>query len=188
MKNFTRLQTGLDLSAVYDEVMANEHLFVEIPRTLKPWQVGYTHKGLQLLNMRINRMPEGDIQDPKVFKKFSDDLFCHNLPCYNLFPNVKSLIYSLMADIEGTHIGRLASVRLLPGDSILGHIDTGLSSDYYSRYHIILEGVEDNWAQCGDEWVEMKTGEIWTFNHKIWHSFINQSDRPRIYINVDIAL
>ncbi|MFA5875259.1 MAG: aspartyl/asparaginyl beta-hydroxylase domain-containing protein [Candidatus Margulisiibacteriota bacterium] len=192
MKNFRLIQKGLNLAHIYNEVMANENLFVEIPRTIKPWQPGYQHMGLQMINMRVNNVPSDVMDNPESYKRFSDDLFCHDLEAYKLFPETRKLIYALLESVGGSHIGRLAAVRLMPGESIYGHYDTGLSAEYFSRYHIIIEGTNDNWAHCGEkdgieEWLEMKTGEIWSFNHKLWHGFDNRSDKPRMYINVDIA-
>lgn len=187
MKNFKRIAENIQIQEILSETAKNENLFVEIPWTLKPWQLAYTHRGLQIMMLRNNPAPLDVIDDPESYKRYSDELICNDLECYRLFPETRRLVYAVLEAVQGSHIGRLGIAKLPPGGKIHDHIDTGLSSDYYSRYHVMLNGEPDNWANCGNEWVEMLTGECWTFNHHLMHSFENRSESSRIYLNLDIA-
>lgn len=191
MRNFHKIVSNINVCPLAYQVNLNEALFRGVPDTIKPGTPGYTHREAQIISMRETPMPEDMLTNPESYKKASDELFAANKPEYYLLSHAHPIIYGIMAVVGGTHLGRAAIARLLPGKTIYEHYDTGLSSDFYNRYHVILSGEADNWAQCGEgddqEHVEMLEGECWAFNHRKLHSFRNLSSSPRVYLNLDIS-
>lgn len=100
-------------------------------------------------------------------------------------PELKKVALDLMRFIGGTRLGRMVITRLRPGDKITPHADEGPYAAYYSRYHVVLQGLPGSVFHCGDEAVQMLTGEIWWFNHRVEHFVVNNSKDDRIHLIVD---
>lgn len=101
-------------------------------------------------------------------------------------PMAKITAYDLMRLVNGTRLGRMVVTRLAPGDKITPHTDEGPYAEYYSRYHVVLKGLAGSVFTCGDEAVQMLTGEIWWFNHRAEHSVSNNSKDDRVHLIIDI--
>jgi Aspartyl/Asparaginyl beta-hydroxylase len=189
MNNFKKI-CELDIQPLATEIMANANLWVKGRKDIKPWQGGYQHRHIEVLPLKVQNIPKEAQTDPKVFEMASHDIVAHDLPNFALFPETRRFIYRLMEIVGGLHVGRTAFVNLPAGKKIDGHYDTGFSAEYFTRYHVMINGSKSNWMQCGEgddtEWLEMMTGECWTFAHQKWHEFHNRSDQPRIYLNIDI--
>lgn len=101
-------------------------------------------------------------------------------------PGVKPLALDLMRMASGTRLGRVVIAKSEPGTEILPHADEGSYADYYSRYHVVLQGLPGSMFNCGDEQVNMLTGEIWWFDHRVEHSLKNNSRDDRVHLIVDV--
>ena len=87
---------------------------------------------------------------------------------------------------EGYVIGRVLVAMLLPGGVISSHVDEGKYADNHERYHFVLHSNPYCTFICGNEATQMRSGEIWTFNHKIEHQVINaDKENPRVHIIAD---
>lgn len=190
MMNFKKVLDNIDISPMANEIMANDRLWIKARNDIKPWQGGYQHRMIEVLPLRVQNIPKEAQTDPKVYEKCSHDIIAYDRPEFINFPETRRFIYRLMEAVGGLHVGRTAYVNLPSGKSIDGHYDTGYCAEYYTRYHVMINGDRGNWMQCGEgnetEWLEMLTGECWTFSHLKWHSFENRSGTPRIYLNIDI--
>lgn len=101
----------------------------------------------------------------------------------------KDLARTVMNLVEGTRLGRVVITRLEPGKKILPHADVkGAYTNYYTRYHVVLQGLSGSTFTCGDEAVQMKTGDIWWFDAKAEHSVINNSADDRVHMLVDVRI
>lgn len=86
--------------------------------------------------------------------------------------------------------GRVMVVKLKPGGFITPHADEGVYADTFERFHLSLDSLPGNvfYSEtregCG-EFVHMRPGELWWFNHKRSHHVCNMSDLPRLHLIVD---
>lgn len=104
-------------------------------------------------------------------------------------PDVKSEILNVMRVVNGSRLGRVIVTRLEPGKKILPHRDVlGEYSRYYTRYHLVLQGMPGSLFTCGDETVQMLTGELWWFSAQDEHSVINNSKDDRIHMLIDVRI
>ena len=184
-RNFRLLASGINILPLADQVHRHRHMFVDLA------EQGKTHREAHLITVRYPDIPADANTNPEAFQRMSDDLFAKPHPGWHVFSQLKPLLYGLFELVEGTHIGGIGIIRLDPGKKIYPHYDTGLSTDFYSRYHIVIHGPPECWFVCGEgadeERVAMASGEIWSFDSKKLHSVVNESNEPRISVSVDLS-
>ncbi len=109
-------------------------------------------------------------------------------PAWHTLPQLRPIIFGLMNRVSAYELGRVVITKLAPGGRILPHADT--MGDYANdedgaRYHVILQGCPGSLFRAGDETVNMRTGEVWWFNHLAEHEVVNNSSDDRIHLLVD---
>jgi hypothetical protein len=190
LNNFNKVLDGLDITPIAREIEANGNAWQKRRVNFKPWQNGFTHREIELIALRITPIPEDAIDNNESYKQGTDNLIAEDLPVYDFYPHTRAMVYKIMEHVKGGILGRVGLIKLPVSRYVYGHYDTGLSAEFYNRFHVMVQGDKDNWAHCGEgydeEHLEMMTGECWTFNHQKWHSFSNRSNSDRIYLNIDI--
>lgn len=106
-------------------------------------------------------------------------------------PEAKDIVLNLMRYVKAYKLERLIITRIKPGGRILPHADK--DGDYVqapdiARYHVVLQGLPGSLYHCGDETVNMKTGEVYWFNAHEIHSIENNSVDDRIHLLVDVRI
>ena len=111
-------------------------------------------------------------------------------PAWDALPQVRPIVFGLMRQVEAIELGRVLITRLPPGGRIAAHSDaTGAYTDQPGRrYHVVLQGLPGSLFRCGDETVNMRTGEVWLFDHMAEHEVANNSTDDRIHLLVDLLL
>jgi len=104
-------------------------------------------------------------------------------------PGVKAQVLTIMHLVGGVRLGRVIITKLESGKKILPHSDVkGEYSKYYTRYHLVLQGLPGSLFNCGDETVNMRTGELWWFDAAAEHSVINNSADDRVHMLIDVRI
>ncbi len=101
-------------------------------------------------------------------------------------PAARTLIFQLMAKVEGERLGRVMVNKLRPGGRVYPHADTPEHANYWDRYHFVLQSGPGCNFRCGDETVNMKPGQIWWFQNAIEHEVLNNSADDRLHMICDI--
>lgn len=125
-----------------------------------------------------------------VTSALSFDTVMNSMECVDYFPmesikGLREFITSLQQTLGEGEVGRVMFTYLPSGCVIDKHADEGGYAAAHNRYHIVMAAGEGSVFECDGEEVEMKTGEVWTFNHKLIHSVQNNSVEPRIHLVVD---
>lgn len=107
-------------------------------------------------------------------------------PAYALLPEARPIVMGLMTRVGGERLGRVMINKIAPGGQIFPHVDTKAHTDYYSRFHVVLQSQPGVDFRAGDEHVYMATGEAWWFQNAEEHEVINNSADDRIHMIVDI--
>lgn len=107
-------------------------------------------------------------------------------PAYKLLTEARPIIMNLMAYVGGERLGRVMINKIAPGGVIYPHTDTPSHTDYYSRFHVVLQSQPGVVFRAGDEQVYMGTGEVWWFDNAKEHEVFNNSADDRIHMIVDI--
>ena len=188
MRNFYRLAANVNITPLMLAISTKHHLWNEY--TLRTQAIiernGETietpHREIDDIWLRMNSMENCTDRRESV-----------NYPALAELPEARKLINAVMADVSGERIGRCMISRLAPGMRIYPHVDIGddLSiyydnEAYYSRFHVVLQGLPGSLFYCGDESVNMKTGEVWWFDNTVEHEVVNNSADDRIHMVIDI--
>lgn len=121
--------------------------------------------------------------------KDGDDLEAIDSPLMNKLLGVKEDLLNIMRVVNGSRLGRVVITRLEAGKKILPHADIkGAYASYYTRYHLVLQGFPGSLFNCGDETVNMLTGELWWFDAAAEHSVINNSRDDRVHMLIDVRI
>lgn len=104
----------------------------------------------------------------------------------NEFPVAKQFVFWLMNAVQGERLGRVMINKVNPGGKIYRHADTPVHAEYWSRFHIVIYAKPGNDFYCGDEMVNMVTGDVYYFRNDLEHEVINNSNDVRIHMVVDI--
>lgn len=176
MRNFLKLAEGIDTTPMLAALARNPDLWDRHPiRTQHP---GTAHADVSDILVFFNDLenPEAIIADRQV-KPF---------PAWDRLPQLRPLIYGLMAQVAGVQLGRVIITRLPPGKTITPHIDGGAPATFYDRYHLSLKSLPGCVFHAGDEAVQMASGSVWWFDNQQVHSVVNNSAEDRITCIVDI--
>lgn len=104
-------------------------------------------------------------------------------------PGGKDLVLNVMRMVNGSRLGRVLITRVAPGGKILPHKDVmGEYAKYYTRYHLVLQGFPGSLFACGDETVQMMTGDLWWFDATAEHSVVNNSQDDRVHMLIDVRV
>lgn len=185
MRNFHKMASGLSMDAI----------MAELTRKPELWnRHGYRKE--------YPGTPHGQVDD--IWLRYSDDgkvADTSNTAAVQNDPgavwhdealelqSVKPLVLNLMRSVEAWTLERLMISRLRPGGQILPHADnTGVyvNQGNIARYHLVLQGLPGSLYRCGDETVQMLTGEVWWFNAWLEHEVINNSVDDRIHLMADV--
>lgn len=184
MRSFLRLGTGLDTNPVLQALFRQPDLW-----------------NRQTFRTQFPNTPHADVDD--IWLRFSDPAKCtetsnvigDDRPIWHdaapHLSEVKPLVLNLMRFANAYQLDRLLITRLRPGARILPHADA--DGDYVQesdrlRYHVVLQGLPGSLYTCGDETVQMLTGETWLFNAREVHSIHNNSAADRIHLLVDVRV
>lgn len=122
-------------------------------------------------------------------KPDGNDLEAADSIVMKLLPKAKGLALNVMQIVGGSRLGRVVITKLEPGKKILPHADVnGAYAKYYTRYHLVLLGLPGSIFTCGDETVNMRTGELYWFDASQVHSLSNNSADDRVHLLVDVRI
>jgi hypothetical protein len=122
----------------------------------------------------------------------ADKRECVTFAAWHALPQVRPLVFGLMARVEGERLGRVMITRLAPGHRIPPHADVGpyaVQYDtvrYYSRFHIVLQADAGSLFRAEDEVTHMAPGTCWWFDNAVEHEVWNDGALDRLHLIIDI--
>lgn len=180
MENFQRLAAGLDVAPLLEALCRQSELWSQIvARQLTP---GSPHRDTETIFLRWSEKLSVDT----VFT----DLKAVDYPAFDKLPEARALVTQVLNTIEADALARVILVKLKPGGVITPHSDEGPYADCYERFHLAVTGNPACWFSVAlsahaAEQVCMQPGELWWFNHKREHVYVNSGDTDRIHLIVD---
>jgi quercetin dioxygenase-like cupin family protein len=107
-------------------------------------------------------------------------------PAAHALPQVRPIVFGLMARVEGERLGGILITRLPPGGRIAPHTDSGWHAGYYEKFYVALQnppGAVFAWEQGA---IHARTGDCWWFRNDLPHWVENHSNVDRIAMIVCI--
>lgn len=195
MKNFLRLAQGVDVMPALMRVTREQHLW-HADTYLRDYPQGpFGEVDSIICRFPPRTVTETQAQAEALLADPSYDQHeCIDLPIYGEVPEVRDLVFTLMARVRGTRLGRVMLNRIQPGGHIFRHADTPAHANYWQRHHIVLQSAPGVVFHAGEEQVYMAPGEVWWFNNGKAHvdgsipehEVINNSAVERIHLIVDV--
>lgn len=175
MRSFELLSSGLDVEPLNEALKRQSGLWDEV--TGRQDYPGSAHKDTKAIFLRWCKGL--DVQSAFT------EIPAFNFPAMGKLTEAHKLINQITSIVGAKELGRILIVSLCSGGVITPHADEGAYADYYERFHIVLKSEPGNIFYCDGEYVEMKIGELWWFNHKEKHHVVNHSETERIHVIVD---
>ena len=191
MRNFYRMAAGMDVMPLMVAINAQPELWNQY--TLRTQTEGTPHREIDDIWLRMNDLEK--CRQARACGEYSDHRESINYPAMKALPQARALIFALMASVQGERLGRCFISRMSPGRRIYPHCDIGDDpavyydyEPYYSRFHIVLQGLPGSLFVAGGETVCMQTGEVWWFDGTATHEVVNNSADDRIHLVCDIRV
>lgn len=191
MKNFYKLVGNIDIVPLMVAINANPQLWNQ--NTLRTQTLGTPHREIDDIWLRMNDLNK--CAQAVESGAYFDHRESINYPAMAQLPQARTIIMALMNTVQGERIGRCMISRMAPGKRIYPHKDIGDdltvyydNEPYYSRFHVVLQGLPGSIFIAGDEQVTMRTGEVWWFDGTQEHEVINNSVDDRIHLVCDIRV
>lgn len=113
-------------------------------------------------------------------------------PAWSKLTQAHGFVYDLARFTEATRIGRVMINRVRPGGRIFRHADTPMHTDYWRRFHLVIQGQPGAVIYCGDgsgdEALQMTTGRLFWFRNDLEHEVRNESSVDRLSMVIDLKV
>ncbi|WP_458763672.1 aspartyl/asparaginyl beta-hydroxylase domain-containing protein [Cupriavidus basilensis] len=127
----------------------------------------------------IRKFPDGDLTH------FNNEHYPIWYPAYDALPQLRPIIFGLMARVEAVQLGGVLITKIPPGGRIEPHVDAGWHVEHYNtKLYVVLQSNPKCFNRVGDDVVSMQAGEVWWFDNTIEHEVINDGDDDRITLIV----
>lgn len=184
MRNFQLMGSGIDMTPLHHALVRQPELWnaEEFRTTYKDTPHGQADD----IVIRYSDVSKLDTEDTSNVQNDHGAVW---FPAAQKLPEVRPLVMTVMGYTNAYELVRCVISRLEPGSVILPHADD--VGDYVhlgdiARYHIVVQGLPGSMFRCGNEEVNMKTGEVWWFDAHQEHEIINNSADDRIHLMADL--
>lgn len=185
MKHFNVLARGLDTGPLVMAIARRPELWKEDTYLRDYPQGPFGEVETIMLRFPVKSVKETQAEADE-FIKTHDMHESIDYPPYKLLTEARPLVMNLMTRVAGERLGRVMINKIMPGGRIFAHADTPAHCEYYTRFHIVLQGLPGAVIRCADESMNMITGDVFWFNNALEHEVINNSGDERWSMIVDI--
>lgn len=179
MKNFQQYD-DVDISLLVEQVDANPELWNQNPE--RKTAGGSPH--VQMSDIWLRFRDKAELLESK-------DYFEPHIPVWypelGRLPEVKKIALDMMVRFRGEILGGILITKIPTGGEILPHDDRGgwHAEFYNTKIYIPLKSNSDCMNICEDEVVNMKAGEVWSFDNLKIHSVVNRgAERQTLIITM----
>lgn len=118
-------------------------------------------------------------------EKYNEPHFAEWYPAYYKLPQLRAIIYGLMARVEAVHLGGVLLTKIPPGGEIAPHADAGWHPEFYNtKVYVPVQTNPGVLNIVRNETVVMRGGDAWVFNNTVTHSVKNHGQDDRITLIV----
>jgi len=182
MRNFELIASGLDVAPMLAELDAQPELWNQNrDRKERP---GTAHSEMDDIWLRARA--RDDIKSELAFNEPHWPVF---YPAWNSLPSIHTAVWALMGMAKAVQLGGCLITRIPSGGKILPHADKGWHAEWFqTKYYIVLRGGPRCLNICENDVINMRPGEIFSFNNLVTHSVDNQDESDRISLIVTVRV
>lgn len=187
MKYFHRISNSFDPTPIREELHSQPLLWGKSPRVTFQ---GSPHADTEDI---ILRGPVGF--EYKSLQELHEELQCQDYPAGELMKKTVTIANNLaylLSSPEMRHLdsplrlGRVIMTKLKPGKTIHPHADQGPVPEFYRRFHLCIEGGDENIFMIQGEVQSMQSGDMFETDVREVHTVINLMEHDRVHLIVDI--
>lgn len=189
MRNFYRLAENVPMLTLQHQLAKAKHLWNE--NKFRTTYQGTPHVDVDDIWVRFSSLEKcypKDAGEEGLTNEVMEDTGAVWYPAKEALSEIRDLSLNIGRLVNGYSLERVLITRIKPGGQILPHADTGgayVQLPDISRYHAVIQGAPGSWFRCGQEKVQMLTGEVWWFDAGEEHEVLNSSEMDRIHLIVD---
>jgi mannose-6-phosphate isomerase-like protein (cupin superfamily) len=172
MSEFLKLADGIDTKPILTELFLHDELWNQ--NAERKDAQDSPHAQMSDIWIRYNSLDN-------IGPHFNDEHRAVFYPAWHVLPSIHLLIFGLMAHCKAVELCGILITKIPPGCGIEAHEDHTWHSHWTNlKAYTVLQGNDQCWYRCRDEYVFMKTGEVWTFNNNREHEVKNFGNQDRI--------
>lgn len=177
MRNFLKIAEGVNVQPLLNAIDAQPELW-DAHRERKESD-GSPHSRMSDIWVRYN-----DMARYKDRESFNAEHVPVWYPAWHALPEMRPIIFGLMAAVEGEMLGGVLITRIPPGGGIAPHVDCGWHVEYYDKFYVSLRSEQGAKFFCDhdgiSEALNPKAGDIWRFDNRKNHWVENSSGADRV--------
>lgn len=186
MRHFTKIMSGIDVAPLLAQLELHPELWDEISYR----RTGYGTPHGEMTDIWVRYRDIRPFIERGDFSGFNDEHVPMWYPAWKKLPALHSIVFDLMAAVDGEMIGAVLITKIPPGGKITRHVDAGWHVENFSKFYLALKNDTGSEFVCDHggcvESLNSKPGEIWLFDNRKPHWVINDSDRNRITLIICI--
>lgn len=174
MQNFQKFDISFDPKPLLTQLAANPQLWNEYPER----KLGDSpHADMSDVWVRFRAKDE--LLEPKHYAEEHESVW---YPSSGLLSVAKRISEELAEYFKATRLGGVLITKIPAGGQIKPHHDKGRwhSEFFNTKVYVPLQSNDNCINICEDEKVNMKAGEVWSFDNLKVHSVLNQGDEDRM--------
>ncbi len=176
MRNFLPIITGLNVMPLVLAIQRQPSLWNEhTDRT----RTGGPHADVDDIWIRYNRLENKGAH----FHEEHDAVW---YPAYYRLPQIREIVFPLMARVEGERLGGVLITRVPAGGQVAAHQDDNWHVRYYDKYYVQLQGHPQQVFHCGDDHYAPMPGDVYYFDNTKSHWVENSSPIDRMTLIICI--
>jgi hypothetical protein len=177
MRNFLQIAQGVNILPLMLSLQRQPELWGQ--KAMRKELENGAHSAMDDIWLRYNKTQDSLAEMSKEHDSSWYPAF------YNL-PESRSIIFNLMAAVEGERLGGVLITRIPPGGKIQPHKDDGWHVRYYDKFYVSIKNNPGSRFFCEDEVICPKSGDVYWFDNTREHWVENHGDDDRITMIVCI--
>lgn len=170
VKHFHLITQNLDVSALRLQIKRQPWLWDR--NDMRKTYAGSPHTQMSDIWLRYNAWSNFDAAHPERFGEEHDSVY---YPAWDALPAARTLVFDLMAHVQGERLGGILITKIPPGGEIAGHKDAGWHVEYYDKFYIQLDSGPGAEFWCEDEAFTPRRGEVYFLDNTKLHGVRNNS-------------
>jgi quercetin dioxygenase-like cupin family protein len=182
MQNFLKIADRVDVLPLQLALQRQPELFGR--RGQRQYVPNSPHVGMTDIWVRYNDCRP--FEQSGSWSKFNDPHDAVWYPESAAIPEVRPLVFDLMARVQGERLGGVLITKLPPGGRIESHVDSGWHAGYYDKYYVAVKAPSKSYFGFPDGQIDGRDGDVYWFRNDVPHWVVNDSDDERISMIVCI--
>ncbi|WOB06457.1 aspartyl/asparaginyl beta-hydroxylase domain-containing protein [Piscinibacter gummiphilus] len=183
MQNFLKVAENVNVTPLLLALQRQPDLFGR--HGARQYAPGTPHSGMTDVWVRYNDCRPFEAGE-RPWSEFNDAHESVWYPEADAIPEVRPVVFDLMAKVQGERLGGVLITKLPPRTAIEPHIDGGWHASYYDKYYVALKCEKGAVFGFPDGEIHARAGDVYWFRNDVEHWVVNGSEDERLAMIVCI--